>query len=842
VGNAADLPQLQLNLSNSRPRLGLTAEPVAPLAGTRYRLQLESSEDLRRWTAERVVEPDPLDLGLPGVDAATPYRFYRLQAEVEETGSAADGAEFFGYDRIFREELRRVGFLTPEAFAEAHDLTGRYLEQITFDPRAAKWWENFRTNQWGKLTGAELDLFLKHGFVVQDGRAKAGWSLTFAAVYHSILSADLPVFLSADAMLHAWHFSYQRLLEEAEETQLSPALQNLLGAMQSQLLGVSALLSNGPLAASVRDAEYLLGVASRLLNSSSGFGDDFDLSRTLRAIESLQFESAFPMFGTVRAVDFSQFKVRGHYEKSDYLARYFRAMMWLARADLRIFTQPGDPQSLRELGTALVLGQLLQNSGRTESWRQLDALIGFLVGRADAMDFPQLERLMAAAGVRSLGDIATLDHLAEIQARLREGGYGTQWYAGDVYGSPFGPEQTQLPRVFALIAQRFVADGWALAQVTFDRVLWNEEIPGVTWFQKVLRRHPSALDVAYSTFGNRPVGELIAERMLDRAAAAGFRDGYPYAHNLTALAATFDRLDATAWEDSLYARWLAALRLLSLPTTGPEYPEAMRTKAWVWRTLNTQLASYTELKHDTVLYAKQPYAGNILCEYPTGFVEPVPEFWRAMQRMAEAAAAGFGAVPAGGSITFKPDGWTPIRVNLAQRQSARIAFCLNFAAHMEKLAVLSEKELRQQPFTGTEIAFIRGLMNNWEQAYGGATFDGWYPGLFYEDYQQESEPVANANGSNQSDPLITDIHTATPDQVDPRGGVLHEATGGVDVLLIAVDNGPDRMVYAGPVLSHYEFIQPGPQMRRLSDTEWSNRLSSQPPARPAWTRSYMAPR
>jgi hypothetical protein len=49
------------------------------------------------------------------------------------------------------------------------------------------------------------------------------------------------------------------------------------------------------------------------------------------------------------------------------------------------------------------------------------------------------------------------------------------------------------------------------------------------------------------------------------------------------------------------------------------------------------------------------------------------------------------------------------------------------------------------------------------------------------------------------------------------------------------------MIYAGPVLSHYEFEMPFPQ--RKSDSEWqadiqANRL----PARPDWTRAYLVPR
>ena len=43
--------------------------------------------------------------------------------------------------------------------------------------------------------------------------------------------------------------------------------------------------------------------------------------------------------------------------------------------------------------------------------------------------------------------------------------------------------------------------------------------------------------------------------------------------------------------------------LLSAPTTNAKYPEVMRTRAWGHKTLNTQLASWAELRHDTILYS-----------------------------------------------------------------------------------------------------------------------------------------------------------------------------------------------------------------------------------------------
>ena len=79
------------------------------------------------------------------------------------------------------------------------------------------------------------------------------------------------------------------------------------------------------------------------------------------------------------------------------------------------------------------------------------------------------------------------------------------------------------------------------------------------------------------------------------------------------------------------------------------YPEAMRTRAWAMKTLNTQLASWTELRHDTLLYVQQSYTMPMLCGYPAGFVEPRPEFWQRMNLLAALASNAVAALPLSGT-------------------------------------------------------------------------------------------------------------------------------------------------------------------------------------------------
>jgi hypothetical protein len=99
-----------------------------------------------------------------------------------------------------------------------------------------------------------------------------------------------------------------------------------------------------------------------------------------------------------------------------------------------------------------------------------------------------------------------------------------------------------------------------------------------------------------------------------------------------------DEQTSAAWESTIYMSWLACLRELSTPTTDGKCPEAMRTRTWAMKTLNAQLASWTQLRHDTILYAKQSYTGVGQCVYPAGFVEPRVAFWQHLRATVSRAA------------------------------------------------------------------------------------------------------------------------------------------------------------------------------------------------------------
>jgi hypothetical protein len=740
----------------------------------------------------------------------------------------------FGYSAAFDAELKRIGQIPPAEVAVRHPAP-TYLPKLSWDPTTAKFWDEFNQPapnpqpkpRYGwydfRLNADELAKFKANGFVVSE---RMGAS-SFGEMFYRIYSRDLPVFITSDAILHAWHRSYDTMLAELEAAYLSAALADLLGGMADALPAAKAEFAGGPLADGFADADYYLAVARSLLASKpvpTKLNQDARVAETLQAVAAEQMQT-FALFGRDRQMDFSQFKPRGHYEESEPLRRYFRAMMWCGRIDLRVAggsDATGPLSSPRELGAALVLHDLLRRAGKFDAWRQFDALLQTLVGRADSATFAHMDALLKEAKLPGATAIKDAKALESLQADILAGKFGLQEIRGDVYfNRPEASQPIKLPRSFTLLGQRFAIDSWALAKVVYDDIKWDGEL--------VQRRVPSALDVAFAALGNDHVVPDLVDRM--KAGPRQFRDGENYQHNLLAARNVVDRLPAAAWSATVYDGWLGALRELSRPTTDGRFPEVMRTRAWAMKGLNTQLASWTQLRHDTILYVKQSHTTGVACYYPAGFVEPVPAFWGKVEALAARSADLLERTPFPDAEFDRPNRWRVTeKVKLKDLQKWQVAFLRNFAKQVGVLKGIAAKQLAQQQLTADEKKVLEDVVQI-NRGSGFTRYNGWYPKLFYKGERDCAD----------WEPLVADVHTNVPaPPVGDPGCILHQGVGNIDLLLIAIDNGTDRVVYAGPVLSHYEFE--APINTRKSDSEWrEDAVAGRLPQRPEWTRAYLVP-
>jgi len=855
----ADEITVQFKQSTSQAVLELHSRMTLPVSAMYPEYTILCSTNLESWRP--VAGPIKGSVGVSDelIRNAVPFAgeraFYRIQANVQlapiENGL---GDTVYGYGTELGRQLQQVGQLALSDFVSFYTPTNLYLSRISFDPTTAEFWDQFNLDPAAhnatnaadprltdfRLAPNEFAIFQTNGFVVSQ---RLG-TYSFADSFYKVFSDDLPVFFSCDAALHAWHRSYMGMLEELEETYFAPTLQTVIQNMGAQVSGLflQALQSSSTaLIDGVLDADYFLAVARSLITGTNniGFLNQAPLIlNTLTAIANLQPAVEITMFGTNRIVDFSQFRVRGHYETSQRLQRYFRAMMWCGLIDFR-FTGSRYDNSTRELSGAVALHLLLKNSGEFNHWKQMDDVVQMFVGLPDSLNFAQLSELMAAANIQSLSSLSDTASLQNLQSQIMNGQLGVQNIQSGYFFSPLTREQIKLPRSFAVQGRRFVPDAWAMGQCVFDKILWDDDgIPGFE--DKVMRRVPSALDIAFAVLGNNQTVSDLATRIANTNGHP-WRDGRPYQHNLAAVRRVIDLQDESTWTNNIYNCWLGCLRELSAPTTGAEFPDALRTRAWAMKTLNTQLASWTQLRHDTVLYVKQPYTGLLLCSYPDGFIEPRVGFWERMRDMALRTKELVATLPNSGQFVFEPNVSTEpaFTTSISAIYTNRLQFLDNFATRMTTLRDISVKELSRQPLTSDETFFVQSLVENPWLYSGVRTYSGWYPRLFYYNARAQRSLISPCDAW---DALVTDVHTDPTDiDVGDPGSILHEGVGNVDLLMVAVNCVPgDTAVYAGPVMSHYEF-ELGPSTRK-NDSEWKSELrAGNKPPQPDWTRSYLVP-
>ena len=755
------------------------------------------------------------------------------QSTISQVSTAADGADLYGFASEFREALEDVGEISVDEFLERYDRPDQFVDSLSYDPASEEFINSFmeaagreRTDPFFgplptvkeglELNEEEREVLANHGFVVSGRHG----SHSFVESYYQIFIRDRPVFISLDSILHAWNQGYRSILEEIESFFLAPGIEGMIAGMREQLSIIEGRV-NADLEESLHDADLYLTVAASLasgmtLPSSLGQQDAM-VESVMAKISSLELHE-FSLFGRTNPEiqDFSQFKPRGHYTKSEQLKKYFRLMMWLGRVDFRV-AGPPEIASPRELGTALILQEALLGAGQLETWTASDRILQTFVGVPDSMTVPQLSSLVEAAGFELGTAFPSREELVSLQNQIEASALGVQAITSHGFFVSPGNESFKLPRSFGLFGQRFVMDSWALSNLVFKAISWKG--------QKVGRRLPSGLDVGFSVLGNTAAAPILADRIRN-SDGMPFRDGYPIQHQLGALHDVFNQIEVQSWEENIYTSWLYVLKQWGAGY-GESIPEVFRTREWSKKTLSSQLASWTYLRHNTVLYAKQSVTPPVLCSFPHSYIEPALEAWKSLAAMARRAASDL-------------DELTPSSV-ISDRH---VSYFSNFAETCDTLTEIVSKQNDREVFTDTEDRFLKDMVEIMVDYVGQKTYSGWYPNLYYVavdpfDPEFVFGGIPAQHPSDIWDPVVTDVHTDFPSVPDgDPGTVLHQGVGNTAMLFVSVQCAENRM-YAGPVSTYYEFTSGPGNFERMTDEAWKEKLKNdEQPEEPEWSRGH----
>lgn len=275
------------------------------------------------------------------------------------------------------------------------------------------------------LNQSELAALDVQGFALTDRISFP----SFTYGYQTLYLEDLPLYVSADSILDALHSSYDSILKALEQQQLSAELSALLAGMHARL-GVGAGKEWG--SDVVHDADLFIAVARSLLSGSEvapvAGGSAKDVHELVGLAAAAEGVKTFQLFGVLRKdEDFSQFKPRGHYTDSVELTRYFKAMMWLGRVDLRLLETESDGSQVfrrQQLEVMLLLRELIDTELRVH-FDRVDRTVAAFVGEPDYMVLSQVDSLVADLGIKSPTEVAGISDDVLAQAII-DGGYGAQ--------------------------------------------------------------------------------------------------------------------------------------------------------------------------------------------------------------------------------------------------------------------------------------------------------------------------------------------------------------------------------------------------------------------------------
>jgi hypothetical protein len=623
------------------------------------------------------------------------------------------------------------------------------------------------------FTDAQKNLLRHNGFVaIPKTYPSYGGPAPFGEmydVYNYARDNDLPIFVTVDALLHTYHELYDYALRTIETQRFLRDLDRLTSAMITASRAQFNQATNSKVKAAAQLNVAYFAVATKLLSTTATIPADVAATVTaeIALINAHTAIALSPIFGYPE--DYTQYVPRGHYTLSPELERYFRAMMWYGRMTFHSEAGVVSLAKAREATRrALLITQLMHKVSVTTEpaltvWERIYLPTVFFVGKSDDLTVYKYAAIartiyganLASVPVNSFGDEAKLTAFLNQVAALPP-----PLIAADEWG-----------KGFRFMGQRFIPDSYMFEEMVLPRV------PG--------RTMPRGLDVM-AILGSPRAFEILDHVYHDTNYTS-------YVLQLNALKAEFAAMDDAVWAQNLYWNWLYCLMPMLAPK-GAGFPTYMRAVAWMDKDLACVLGSWAELRHDTLLYAKQSSSmGASSQAFRDAFVEANP--W-AFARMASLTRLMIDGLSDQGLLLSEFGG------RLRDLEQLLLS-----------LKVIAEKELTNQPLTILECRLIRMIGR-----------------------RLANLTIFEPRGDFTSDDdmaLIADVHS------DYVTGNCLEVGVGRPLTIYVVNKSENQLVIAiGSAFSYYEF--PQPLSNRLTDEAWRQMLSSaSPPTLQPWLGSYI---
>lgn len=562
-------------------------------------------------------------------------------------------------------------------------------------------------------------------------------------------------FITTDSIVHLYHIIYLGMMEDMEQNSLKQKLMALSKNCLDNAINDYNVAKGEEKEILMKNAALFLCAVDLLEANYDGEVPSEIRDLADKELENIKAEGNAVSNITGKEIDYSQFKVRGNYSKNENLKKYFKVNM-LYSQELVHLENPDKSINLEAVKQAMLISRhMLKDEASFKLWQDIYKPISFLVENTEDTTPIDIYKSISKA---------TKDN--SVKAILNENVVNA--VADDIANKEDPKIKPDSGKVFAFLPQRAVVDNtWLQNLVDTDQQSKRPVVSGVDLMALL--------------------GNSLAERLTltneDNLKWDKFKEKYE--ETMAMVDARTDKEEKA----NIYRTWLWVLKAFN-NEYGEGYPDFMRSEKWQYKDLNTALASWAQLKHDTILYAKQ-FGAECGGDEPMDmrhYVEPNVNLYRRVKYLV--------------GLTMDADEKYSL---LNDEQIARLK---DFDDMLEFLVKVSIEELKDETTSDEDNERLKVIGGEMENIFIAFNKD--------ESGEEFEIPPVDRDTAN-----VADLQKIGPNVVDkPEGSFLEVGSGRFSTIYVVYRLNGKYYLGSGSVMNYYEFYSD----HRLDNNEFKEML------------------
>ena len=607
----------------------------------------------------------------------------------------------------------------------------------------------------------------------------------FFNIYEDNRYQTFPNFVTTDSLLHTYHLYFDHLMKEIEKDKLLRSINNISRKTEDVAKKYYTELKGTDYEPHAKSLMAFFAVPLKI------FDENYIVDDVIKDIVDAEIEkiNAHEQVGVIKPIfkeyindevlanienykrdanlymdDYTQYKPRGHYDGDPDLEKYFKVLMWYGRVNFSSVEK-----DLTKI--ALLMSYALNEIKENESYNNIKDIIYYFAGFSD--DNGPIEYYDVAK--KSFGDVFNKESLLD-NNKYENFLNGLKSLKTSLINSQ--PEVYNIAESLKDVSFRFIGQTYTYDAEMFKWLIFDYVKKSVAGQKRYL---PDFLDVPAS------LGSDIATKILMDEGNDKF---IGYSENLKKMQNEMPKKMDNDNKEILYLKWMKVLKsLIDSDKNNSAFPSFMKGEEWRKKKLETFGGSYAELKHDTILYAKQTYGAAEMGEGgydefydyeeivydDKGYVEPEAAVYYLLAEMALSMKVKF--------------------ANMLDEKG--MEFLDNFSTLSSRLSEISMKELQGQALSADDYELIK-------------TYGGNIEHLIVDSGAYSYDPIYQ-----KSNAIVADIATG-----ELGGGYYAReiATGNPLKVYVLVEVDGKYKVCSGGVFDFYQFEVP--VQDRMTDIEW----------------------